>query len=181
MDIQNITKKYVQVNAFFAHSSNLLVAMLAEEDDESIRKQAVDGIIEIRKIKEHSNIERTDSGLSIFKVPKLNWDAENYTQIIDWDLKDFCEPPITMKLSDDEIRRFYSGDMFIPNYPSQSQSVERAVKLVSDACTSAYAYEDRHQLALSTQAARKERQSYETKEKFKRLERGMQKLKEPNM
>ena len=86
-----------------------------------------------------------------------------------------------MKLSDDEIRRFYSGDMFIPNYPSQSQSVERAVKLVSDACKSAYGYEDRHQLVLSTQAARKERQSYKTKKKFKRLERGMQKLKEPNM
>ena len=133
MDIQNIAKKYVQINAFFAQSSNLLVAMLAEEDDESIRKQAVVGIIEIRKIKEHSNIERTDSGLRIFKVLKLNWDAENYTQIIDWDLNTFCEPPITMKLSDDEIRGFYSVPMYIPNYPSQSQCVEMAVKLVSDA------------------------------------------------
>ena len=181
LDIQNIAKKYVQINAFFAHSSNLLVAMLAEEDDESIRKQAVDGIIEIRKNKEHSCVERTDSGLRLFKVPKLNWGAENYTQIIDWDLKDFCEPPITMKFSDDEIRRFYSVPMVIQNYPSQSQSVERAVKMVSDACKSAYGYEERHQLVLSTQAARKERQSYRTKEKFKRLERGMQKLKEPNM
>ena len=53
--------------------------------------------------------------------------------------------------------------------------------MVSDACKSAYGYEERHQLVLSTQAARKERQSYRTKEKFKRLERGMQKLKEPNM
>ena len=56
-----------------------------------------------------------------------------------------------------------------------------ALKMVSDACKSAYGYEERHQLVLSTQAARKERQSYRTKEKFKRLERGMQKLKEPNM
>lgn len=181
LDIQNIAKKYVQINAFFAHSSNLLVAMLAEKDDESIRKQAVDGIIEIRKNKEHSCVERTNSGLRLFKVPKLNWGAENYTQIIDWDLKDFCKPPITMKFSDDEIRRFYSVPMVIPNYPSQSQSVERAVKMVSEACKSAYGYEERHQLVLSTQAARKERQSYRTKEKFKRLKKGMQKLKEPNM
>ena len=137
--------------------------------------------LRLEKNKEHSCVERTDSGLRLFKAPKLNWGAENYTQIIDWDLKDFCEPPITMKFSDDEIRRFYSVPMVIQNYPSQSQSVERAVKMVSDACKSAYGYEERHQLVLSTQAARKERQSYRTKEKFKRLERGMQKLKEPNM
>ena len=48
MDIQNIAKKYVQTNAFFAHSSNLWVTMLTE-DDISIKQQAVDGMIEIRK------------------------------------------------------------------------------------------------------------------------------------
>ena len=47
------------MNAFSAYSSNLLVAMLAEIDI-SIKKQVVDGIIVIRKNKEHSNIERSD-------------------------------------------------------------------------------------------------------------------------
>ena len=180
MDIQKIAKKYVETNAFFAHSSNLLVAMLAD-DDISIRQQAVDGIIEIRRNKEHSIVERTDSGLRIFKVPELNWDAENYTQIIAWELNTFCEPPITMKMSDDEIRKFLLEPLWIPNYPSHSQSVERAVKLVSECCRSAYSYEERHKLILSKQAARKERQSYETKKQYRRIVKSVQTLQNPNM
>ena len=177
-EIQNLAKKYVQINAFFAHSSNLLAAMLADEDS-SVRKQAVDAIIEIRKNKEYSNVDRTDSGLRIFKVPELNWDAKDYTQIINWDLKTFCEPPITMKFSYDQLREFYSAPMLIPNYPSHSQSVERAVKLVSDVCGAAYHdHEERHKRILSTQAAKQERKSYETKSKFKRIQKGIQTLRE---
>ena len=180
-DIQNLAKKYVQINAFFAHSSNLLAAMLADEDC-SIRKQAVDGIIEIRKNKEYSTVDRTDSGLRIFKVPKLNWEAENYTQIIDWELNTFCEPPITMKFSDDQIREFYSAPMLIPNYPSHCQSVERAVKLVSEVCGAGYYdHEERHKRILSNQAAKQERKSYDTKNKFKRIQKGIQTLREHNV
>ena len=45
--IQEVAKKSVQTNAFFAHSSNLLVSMLADEE-ESTRQKAVNTIIKIR-------------------------------------------------------------------------------------------------------------------------------------
>ena len=46
-DIQNIAKTSVQTNAFFSHSSNLLAAMLCDEE-ESIRRIAVNAIIDTR-------------------------------------------------------------------------------------------------------------------------------------
>ena len=86
-----------------------------------------------------------------------------------------------MKMSDDEIRKFLLEPLWIPNYPSHSQSVERAVKLVSECCRSAYSYEERHKLILSKQAARKERQSYETKKQYRRIVKSVQTLQNPNM
>ena len=70
-EIQDIAKKYVQINAFFAHSSNLLITMLADEN-KSTRKKAVNGILKIRNKEVQSEVERTDSGLRIFRVPTLN-------------------------------------------------------------------------------------------------------------
>ena len=64
-EIQDVVKKYVQINAFFTHSSNLLIAMLADED-KSIRVKAVDAIMKIRHNKVKSTVERTDSGLRVF-------------------------------------------------------------------------------------------------------------------
>ena len=77
-DIKEVSKKSVQTNAFFSHSSNLLAAMLCYED-ESIRRKAVNTIINIRSGETESEVERTNTGLRIFKVPNLNWDARNYT------------------------------------------------------------------------------------------------------
>ena len=59
--------------------------------------------------------------------------------------------------------------LHIPNYPTNSQSVERAVKLVSEASLQVFGYERRHELILSRQAARQERPAYETKKDFARV------------
>ena len=101
-NVQEVAKKAVQTNAFFAHSSNLLAAMLTDED-ETKRQKAVNAIIKIRSKKAKSKVERTDMGLRIFRVPKLNWSAEDYTSIIAWDLSEFCEPVVTKSMNDDEL------------------------------------------------------------------------------
>ena len=167
-EIQDIANKYVQINAFFAHSSNLIIAMLADEN-KSIRKKAVNGILKIRNKEVQSEVERTDSGLRIFRIPPLNWKAKNYTQIIKWNLSNFCEPVLTKGLSEQDLKKAYISPLDVPNYPTNSQSVERAVKLVSDACHMVYGQERRHELVLSKQAARQERPAYESNKHFKRI------------
>ena len=167
-DVQEVAKKSVQTNAFFAHSSNLLVAMLADEE-EAIRRKAVNAIIKIRSGEIKSKVERTDSGLRIFRVPKLNWGARNYVNMIDWDLSTFSEPTVTKKLSDDDLRKAFAAPLDLPKHPNNSQSVERAIRQVSEACHQVYGQESRHELVLSKQAAREERPAYETKKDYKRI------------
>ena len=115
----------------------------------------------------------------MLKVPEREWDflvdqRSNRKMVID--------SSITMQFSDDQIREFYSAPMLIPNYPSHCQSVERAVKLVSEVCGAGYYdHEERHKRILSNQAAKQERKSYDTKNKFKRIQKGIQTLREHNV
>ena len=139
------------------------------DENKSIRQKAVNAIMKIRHDKVKSKVERIDSGLRVFRVPTLNWNAKNYTQIIEWDISSFCEPVVTSKLSDEDLKKACFAPLQIPNYPSNSQCVERAVKLVSEASLQVFGYERRHELILSRQAARQERPAYETKRDFKRV------------
>ena len=47
--------------------------------------------------------------------------------------------------------------------------MERAIKMVSEACPLVYGQESRHNLIISRQAARQERPAFETKKDLKRL------------
>ena len=105
----------------------------------------------------------------VFRVPILNWKAKNYTEIINWDIDSFCEPVVTSKLSYEDLKKACFAPGHIPNYPSNSQCVERAVKLVSEASLQVFGYERRHELILSRQAARQETPAYETNKDFKRV------------
>ena len=46
-EIQDIARRVVQNNAFYAHPENILVAML-EDEDKTIRKEALDKITAVR-------------------------------------------------------------------------------------------------------------------------------------
>ena len=126
-------------------------------------------IIQMRNGDITSTVERNERGLRIFRVPKLNWEADTYSGIIDWNPADFCEPPVTQKLSDEDLRQAYAAPLNLPRYRNNSQSVERAVKLVSEACHEVYGLKNRHDLIISRQSARMERPVFETKRDFHRV------------
>ena len=165
--VQEVAKKSFQHNSFFAHSSNLFLTMLTD-DRENVRQKAVNAIVDMRHGEVVSKIEKTSSGLRVFRVPELRWDAKDYTEMIGWDLELFTEPAVTRKLSDNALREAYAAPLEIPKFPNNSQSVERAVKLVSEACHQVFGQERRHELCVSRQAARLERAAYNTKKDFKR-------------
>ncbi|GBM25556.1 hypothetical protein AVEN_272551-1 [Araneus ventricosus] len=71
--------------------------------------------------------------------PKLNFKAQNYSEIINWMDYDLSSPPLLKDISDDEIKSHIQSDS-VPNwditfktFPVNTQAVERCMKLVTEA------------------------------------------------
>ena len=156
-EVQNATREVVQRNAYFAHCENVLTAMLVDRDS-AVRDQAVSKILTARKSKSRA--------LRVFRVPRLNWQAEHFTEMISW-CGQVTEPPVTKQLSDTEIKTARDHPLELPSFPCHSQSVERCVKLVTEACQAVYGYENRHSMIVSRQAARKGRKRSNNKADYR--------------
>jgi hypothetical protein len=92
-NMKEVAQKSIQGNAYLAHSENLLLAMLADTDVNA-RKKAVQTILQIRN-------ERTtdDECPRKFLIPKLDFDADKYYDMIDWTQQPIFEPPLTTHLT----------------------------------------------------------------------------------
>ncbi len=64
----------------------------------------------------------------------------DYVELINW--KDVYEPPVTMKLTNDELHNFIELPLTL-SYPNHTRCVERCVKLVTEASSAVYGYESR--------------------------------------
>ena len=74
-------------------------------------------------------------------------------------------PPLTQDINSVDLRNARDTDspLQFPTLPAHSQSVERAVKLVSEASECVYGAEERHRHILVKLASRKARPSFESK------------------
>lgn len=131
-NLKAVIDPVIQRNGFFGHSENILIAMLAD-DRIDIKKLALKRILKIRQISSDYSETR------VFKVPTLNFEAEDYIDLIDW--KSMTEPPLTKKINiqviteainDVNLIRKVIIDKFY-QMPCHSQAVERCVKLVTEA------------------------------------------------
>ena len=138
--------------------------MLCDEDADK-RKNAINAILNIRHSK-NSKIKMNKARNRVFKVPELNWEVKEYTEIIPWRVENFTEPPVTKTLSDEQLKEGYEKPLHIPKYPVHSQYVERCVKLVSEAFRTVYGFEKRHGVCISRQCAREETPSFVTKKEY---------------
>ena len=77
-------------NGYFLHSENILVCMLSD-NDQSIMKLAVDRVISARA--------RGETCVRTFKIPVINFSAENYYNLIEYD-DNWLEPRLTMYIND---------------------------------------------------------------------------------
>lgn len=158
--LQIVVRNVIQRNGFFAHSENILLAMLQDER-RRIRELALRRILRAREKKHNFNIR-------IFEVPKLNFDAEEYFSLINWSDECLSEPPITQNLKDDEIKDMIKTGsiMKIPNFPCHSQAVERHIKLVTDASVSVCGEKARDGFIRSRLKSRCDMPQFETKRNF---------------
>ena len=79
-----------------------------------------------------------------FKISKLNFDAGEYFDHIDWQNTAVTEPPLTVNASQANIRLFVAthGDSTVEfdrySYHTEIESVEQYVKIVTEASAGAF-------------------------------------------
>ena len=96
------------------------------------------------------------SQLREFVPPKtLNFDATHITELIDWEQETITEPPLTHKLSTQDLIEVKAVKFEIKPYKVHTQSVERAVKLVTQASISVYGPEARDGFVKATVLSRR--------------------------
>ena len=142
-----IVQKVLCVNPYFAHPENVIIACLADQKEEVRRK----GVLYIMKAREDFDEE---SHPRQFLPPKVNLEAESYWHLVNWEQEQSTEPPLTMKMSKDEILRGLEEPIVLPKYPCHTQSVERTVPVVTESCLQKVGYTGRHQWILSTMESR---------------------------
>lgn len=160
-----ILQASVQHNCYFAHPENVLLAMLGD-DDKTVRAKAVKMILKIRR-----TAESTDHTSSIrkFHLPKCNFEAKSYPELVTiYDsgrtsisylsnkkgILPMNEPPLIKACTD--VKQFIEQPLQL-NYPNHTQSVERGVKLTTEATGRIAGQKRQIGEALCTVAGRKKR------------------------
>ena len=158
LNIKQILFAVIQRNAFCCHFDNFLDSMLFSEE-QVYRNQAVDIILKIRS-GQHRNLQES-------KVPTINFDAESWIEMIDLEecaLKSHS-PACVRDLTEEDLKELiivYSSQ-HSPEYPIHSQTVERSVKLTTNASQRAYSWKQQHSLIVSTIKSRNLRKIFNTK------------------
>ena len=101
----------------------------------------------VKAARENSGSRSSSSSGDIrkFAIPKLNFEASDYYELVNWVDIPRHEPPITCNLTDYDIEEaIKSGSMpHLEKYPCHTQAVERHIKVVTDAAKWVYGKEHR--------------------------------------
>ena len=144
-------------NAFCCLPENFLASLLYSHK-QSHRQTAVDKIIEIRAGPEPK--------LVTVKVPPLNFEASEWGTLIDLSTMVCHEPPCVRHLSNEELEAMQTVRGLPPDFPLHSQSVERAVKLTSEASKRSYVWERRHKYIVAINKSRAQRPQFRSKSDY---------------
>ena len=101
--------------------------MLADTDVTK-RRKAISVIQKLRRGEIFGNDKPRE-----FRVPPINFDAEDYDELVDWDHPDVTEPILTAEIGIFNVERMEHERFFVGKFISHTQSTERAVKLVTEA------------------------------------------------
>lgn len=164
-NVQVTVKPVVQRNAYMAEPGIMLCAMM-ESESAATRKKAVDIIKKLKANPPKKPRMKVLRGIRALKVPLLQWNASSWVEIIDWDKASVHVPFIIECLTDDELEATLLKPHVFPSFPVHTQSVERAVKLVTEAASQVCGEEKRHGFILTVNKARKVRKPFDTKKDY---------------
>ena len=131
--VQRIVLPVIQRNGYYAYPENILLAMVHDKNKDT-RELSLRRILKARKIEaEHGKCVR------LFKIPKINFDATAYYDLIDWQNILITSPPLLFDVTHDDIKRTitqrtsFTLPVELTRIPCHTQAVERTIKLVTTA------------------------------------------------
>ena len=154
-NLLQVTQKCLQRNGFMAHNENITIAML-NDDDPDVKEK---GFLNVLQARANPTI-----GVRKFEVPKINFNANHYTRMIDWSKITLTEPPLLRNVPSTEIKDFQ-----VPKYLCHTQPVERHVHIVTQAAATVCGEDERHGFILSKLEFHLKVKNCETKSDFKAL------------
>ena len=159
--IKSVIDPVIQKNGYFAHPKNVLLSMLTDER-KHIRELAMRRILRARSEK---------YGVRKFAIPKINFEAEDYINLIDWQNTAVLEPPILTNTAVDNLEMFVANGeapvIDFPKYPCHTQSVERCIKLVTEASAAVCGLKARAGFIRVRLESRKIMPSFNTKAEYR--------------
>lgn len=96
-------------------------------------------------------------------MPEVNFNAEDYIDLIDWFNCTVTEPPLVRHLSDQELWDIVKQVPNFDNFPCHTQAVERGVKIITEASTKVCGEESRDGFIRAKFDARKDLPKFESK------------------
>jgi len=162
--LKTVVHRVIQSNGFYAHSESLLVAMLYD-CRHHVRAEAASRILDVR-----SSPPET---VRKFQIPNIDFEADDYVKLIDWDKEEICEPPLTRIIPDANLRAVIAVDTsalkdfaYLFELPNHLQAVERMVKEVTSACQSVIGHKSRDGFIRARLADRAIMKKHDTKSQF---------------
>lgn len=152
----------IQRNAFFGHPENILLAMVADAKRE-IRELGLRRIVKSRQI-------ILKKGVRKFQIPPLNFEAQSYSELIDWQTNLSAPPLLSTVTTEECMLAIKSSEVPIlefPDLPCHTQAVERCVRLVTEASASVCGAEARHGFIKARLAARQIMPKFNTKGEYR--------------
>ena len=99
-------------------------------------------------------------------LPKINFKAETYTELIDWETSHLSEPPFILTMTNEQLTSLKDSPLEVPAYPCHTQAVERAIWLVTEASSSVIGHEAREGFIRQRILARKGLKGHASKKDF---------------
>ncbi|GBN79846.1 hypothetical protein AVEN_76905-1 [Araneus ventricosus] len=129
-----------------------------------IRELAVRRILADRNKK-----TKNSGGLRFSKLPKLNFEAADYIDLIDWPNCVVTKPPLTLHIKDKVLREMCKEQfpvLTFEEFSCHTQSVERCVKLISEAAMNVCGETARDGYIRAKLQARKELPTFNSKGQY---------------
>lgn len=159
-DVLEIINPVIQRNGFYAHPENILISMVTDES-KLIRELGYRRLLRIRQ-------EVQDDHIRFFTIPKINFDATDFVELIDWQSCKLTEPPLLRNISNEDLLN-QIGDpskMEIVKYPCNTQAVERCVRLVTEASMAVCGEHNRDGFIKSRIDSRQQMPQFNTKREY---------------
>ena len=174
-DVSTPALSTIQFSGWGLLPENMLYCMVASEDL-LVREAGLQRVIAIRQQPQEEVVQGKGKGkgrkskrITQLSQAAIDFEALNWWEIVDLAAPGVEECPMTLELSDAELDYSlkHGTPLNIPkNLPAHSQSVERSVKLVTEASERVFGFEQRHKHINAILLSRVARPTFDSKSTY---------------